>query len=123
MRTLLSFAGRIGSTIVSGTFVRLDSGDVAFCRKVGRDAASATWVPVDLPTAFRSQQDVNSTASMLGARVVGGVSSYAVIGDKSSIGWKEERGWWTLEDVLARLDPKDAAGVTSFYAEEAEAAA
>lgn len=112
MHVLFNISARIGATFTSGAFVRFDSGSVAFCQKVGRGADAFSWVPVSIDVdvaTFRTQQDVNSTAAMLGARVVGGVVSANVVGGKSSIGWKGERGEWTIADLIAagKVSAKD----------------
>lgn len=123
MRTLLSLNGLIGATRVDGTFIRMDSGAVAFCRKIGIGAA-ARWVPQDLPVSFRTQSDVRSTTNALVARSIGGVSSANIVGDQAAIGWKGDRGSWSLEDltkqdVLGRsqtaLSLEDYNGICEYY--------
>jgi len=97
MRTFLSFAGRVGATYINGTFVTVPGAGVAFARKIGVDGASR-WVPTDLPSSFRSQLDVRSTADAMGARIVGGVTSANVVGGHNAVAWKAGREW-TLEDL------------------------
>lgn len=124
MRVLFNVAGHIGNRFFNGAFIRTDAGTF-FAHKVGTNHDSATWAELDLPTEYRSQTDVNGTAAMLGARVTGGAVSANVIGGKSSIGWKAERGTWSLADLeaMGKLSHKDIVAICSYYEIEDLAAA
>lgn len=79
-----NMAGRIGDTFVNGAF--FDDGSFRSAHGIGD---SRTWNIEDLPTFFRTQQDVRSTLDSLGGRSVGGRCSANVVGGKHALGWKD----------------------------------
>lgn len=76
--------------------------------------------------SFRTQLDVSSTATALGARMVGGVVSENIVGGKHRAAWKADKGLPSTYKGLikaGKLTQAQFKALVAFYAVETEAAA
>lgn len=89
MAILTNLAGRIGSAWQDNLVLREDASGTYFAQpSLNRGTGEKTYSVVALPSAFRTQLDIRSTASAAGARVTGGRVSAAVLADLHSVSWK-----------------------------------
>ena len=91
MSILTNLAGRIGTAWQDLSVIADESGTYFAVARLDAKTGDKTYSPMPLPTAFRTQLDVRSTAAALNARVIGGRVSAAVIGSHHSTAWKSDR--------------------------------
>jgi len=113
MRVIVNASGRTAGRFQHGAFIQNDAGASYWATMVGRGWSAE----LPMPAAFRTQRDINSTATAYSIAVIGGSSSAARLDGTYRQDWAAERGEMNFRELMAKgkVSAKDAASIVAFY--------